>query len=97
MNTTTEQLTNSFLHRYAGNGWIVIENYEDDWCRVANFFRDRTGNWKIGSQCFLVWSKLLSVEAPIHRDLVDEINGIRDKLKSGEYVVKNTRLEKAKA
>lgn len=95
MNITTEQLTNSFLHRYSGNSWAVIENYEDDWCRVANFFRDEKGDWKIANQLFLVWTRLLSVETPIHRDLVDKIQGIRDKLKSGEYVVKNTRLEKA--
>lgn len=117
MNISNEFLTNSLEHRFAGNGWAVVEICEDEWLRIASFFQDKQGNWKAASQFFLVWKKCLSLEKlrvnkgtveqpewittdeniPIHHTLLPKIEDIRAKLASGEYVVRNTRLEKVAA
>lgn len=103
-------LENSMDHRYAGNGWAVVEAYPDDWVAAVYI-----GKATVGSQLFLCWNRLLSPEKlkenqgtieqprwvttdrnkPIHHTLLSKLNEIRADLASGRKVIHNTRLVNA--
>ena len=88
MTTPDEFQANPVHHRYAGNGWAIVQTLKDDWSRAIYI-----GKGEVGHQIFLMWSKLLKAEgAPLNPQLLPKINAIRTKLSSGKWTVKHTRL-----
>lgn len=112
MEIPNEMLEYSMQHRYAGNGWGVARAREDDWYDIIFLGKINPGSqiFAVWNKC-LSLEKLrenhgtameprwvtTDKNVPIHHTQMDKIKAIRNKLSSGEYVVKNTRLEKVAA
>lgn len=62
MNIPKSMQSNSIEHRYAGNGWAIVQMLDNENCRLANYFQNKEGKWKVGNQLFLAWQKLLKPE-----------------------------------
>lgn len=97
---TKEQLESYELnHQHAGNGWMMVEDIDDDWCRVVSSSLN---------QAFLVWKKKISISKIRERyddpesPMVDvkireghvkkQLMELRKKIKSGQTTVVNTRF-----
>lgn len=68
MNIPKEYQTHSVEHRYGGNGWAVVQPLPDNCCRLAPFFTNEEGEWKVGNQLFLAWNKMLKLEPERKQD-----------------------------
>lgn len=107
MNIPNEMIENVVQHKYAGNGWAVVDRHPDEWSDCVYI-----GKGEVGHQFFRCWDKCLSLEkisenrgtpekpqwvktdnnTPIHHAILEKIKAIREKIASGKFKIENTRL-----
>jgi len=96
---THDQLHNFVLsHSRGGNGWVMFENIDREYCRVGPVTSHP-------EQVFLAWKPLLTVEltkdpqtgqlteCQIPDELLLKVKEIRDKIKSGKLAVVSSHIE----
>lgn len=104
--TKSDLLTKDLTHRYGGNGWMMIEDIDAEYCRITMAGPISLG----GFQAFLAWKPCLSVsrqrkdfkdpaspivDVEISPDTFDQVQKLRAELKAGNYRIESTRLVKA--
>lgn len=103
----SDLLKYELTHDHAGNGFFMVENIDQDWCRVTRADPSNAGKF---CQAFLVWKKKISVfhmrEDPmdsksklvpraIPEKMISELETIRRGIACGEIEVVATRFRKA--
>lgn len=110
MKIPNEMICNQVQHRYGGNLWAVVDSNEGEWMDIVSVSQANisTQFFRVWSKC-LAMEKLTKNEGtqekpkwvktdeniPIHHTLMDKVKDIRDKLASGKWKIKDTRLVKA--
>lgn len=103
--TKSDLLTKDLTHRYGGNGWMMIEDIDTEYCRIT-----MAGPIDLGRfQAFMAWKPCLSVsrrrkdfqdpkseiiDVKISPETFDQVQKLRAELKAGNYRIESTRLVK---
>lgn len=98
MRATKEQLEKYDLtHRYSGNGWTMVEDIDDTHCRVA-YVPKVPSQGQFGGRAFLAHKDMLEPTIiadklwPVKEEYIEAIQLLRNKLKTGELVVRSTHI-----
>lgn len=90
--TKNDLLTKELTHKYAGNGWMMIEDIDNEYCRIT-----LAGPVSLHRfQAFIAWKPILTAGIPIVPETFDQVQKLRAEIKAGNYRIKETRLVKAK-
>lgn len=83
-------------HDHAGNGWIMVENIDEEFCRVVS-----AGRGQLSPQAYLAWKPKLKIQMqqdkvtpqPIRDDVKPAVMALRAEIKAGEKEVVGTWIK----
>lgn len=90
----TEDLENWTLDHVSGGPWVMVENLDYEYCRVAGL--DMVSG-DVGDQAFLAWKPRLKrcttkIGGPIPEHAKAKLEQLREEIRIGRIVIENTRF-----
>ena len=110
MKLTNEELNYELTHKHGGNGYVIVQVLDDNFCRVATYCSFGPTPF-VGKQAFLAFGNMLSrfqvkkdpkikdspmVDALIPENVIQELSTLRKQIKSGQKVIISTHITDAK-
>jgi len=103
MITKQDLIEYDLTHEHGGNGFAMVEDIDSEWCRVAWVKEPITQAFLAWKKKLRVTTISKSKDTPpepwtlafssrLHEQFMDELAKVRRGIKSGELVVKNTRI-----
>lgn len=99
MITQKELETCDLTHRHAGNGWVMVQDLDKEYCRISG-----QGAKEFGNRAYLAAKSCLTptelfveekkIRPPIPTHLIDPLKKLREELKSGSLKVVSTHIKK---
>lgn len=99
MITESELKQYELTHDHGGNSWVMVENFDDEYCRVSG-----VSSKDVDDRAYLAWKKKLKVseyredkEGPLLKkkispEAMDEVCNLRNALRAGTKKVVQTHI-----